>query len=121
MNKFSVGVNPTAATETTVFEVPDHQKIVIHQIMMSNHTGNNKTGSLWWQHTHAGSPPVVHDVYIVDDKVFTTAELLNLNDIELVLRQGDTLKVLTEAASSFSVIITFDIFPDNAQLDNFNH
>ena len=116
MNKFSVGVNPTAATETTVFEVPANEKVVIHQIFMSNHSGNNKTGSLWWEHGHDDT----HDLYIVDDKVFTTAELLNLNDIELVLRQGDTLKVLTEAASTFSVIITFDIFPDNAQLDNFN-
>ena len=46
MNKFSVGVNPTAATETVVFEVPDHQKIVITNIFMSNHTGNNKTADL---------------------------------------------------------------------------
>jgi hypothetical protein len=116
MNKFSVGVNPTAATETTVFEVPDHQKVVIHQIMMSNHSGNNKTADLWWEHGHDAS----HDLYITDDKVFTTSELLNLNQIELVMRQGDKLKVLTEAGSNFSVIITFDIFPDNAQLDNFN-
>jgi hypothetical protein len=116
MNKFSVGVNPTAATETTVFEVPANEKVVIHQIFMSNHSGNNKTGSLWWEHGHDDT----HDLYIVDDKVFTTAELLNLNDIELVLRQGDTLKVLTEAASTFSVIITFDLFPDNAQISGFN-
>jgi hypothetical protein len=116
MNKFSVGVNPTAATETTVFEVPANEKVVIHQIFMSNHSGNNKTGSLWWEHGHDDT----HDLYIVDDKVFTSTELLNLNQIELVMREGDKLKVQTEAASSFSVIITFDLFPDNAQISGFN-
>jgi len=116
MNKFSVGVTPTAATETVVFEVPDHQKILITNIFISNHSGNNKTADLWWEHGHDAS----HDLYLVDDKTFAVGDLYNLNQIELVMREGDKLKVLTEAASHFSVIVTFDIFPDNAQLDNFN-
>ena len=116
MNKFSVGVNPTAGTETVVFEVPDHQKILITNIFMSNHTGNNKVADLWWEHGHDDT----HDLYLVDDRDFAQGDLYNLNQIELVMRQGDKLKVLTQADSHFSVIVTFDIFPDNAQLDNFN-
>jgi hypothetical protein len=116
MNKFSVGVTPTAATETVVFEVPDHQKIVITNIFISNHSGQNKTADLWWEHGHDAS----HDLYLIDNRAFAEGDLYNLNQIEIVMREGDKLKVLTQSDSSFSVIITFDIYPDNAQLNNFN-
>lgn len=116
MNKFSVGIHPTAATETTVFTVPDNQVAIVHMIMLSNHSGNNKTATLWWEHGHDAT----HDIYIIDGKTFSLAELLNLNEIELVMRGGDKIKVETEAGSDFSVIVTFDLFPDNNITNNFN-
>ena len=116
MNKFSIGTHPLANTEETIITVPTGQVAIVHMIMMSNHTGNNKLGSLWWEHGHDAT----HDIYIVDDKNFTSAELLNLSDIELVMREGDKLKVMTEAGSDFSIIVTFDLFPDNTVTSNFN-
>lgn len=116
MNKFSIGLHPTATVENTILTVPKNQVAIVHMIMMSNHTGNNKTGSLWWEHGHDAT----HDIYIVDDKTFTSAELLNLSEIELVMREDDKIKVTTEAGSDFSVIVTFDLFPDNAVTSNFN-
>jgi hypothetical protein len=118
MNKFSVGVHPTANTETTIITVPKNQKIIITNILVTSHSGsgNNKTADLWWEHGHDAS----HDIYLFNDKNFAHADTYILSDINLVIREDDKIKCLTEAGSTFSYIITFELHPDNAQTDDFN-
>ncbi len=118
MNKFSVGVHPTAATETTIITVPKQQKIIVTNIIVTNHTGsgNNREADLWWEHGHDAT----HDIYLFNDKNFAHADTYILNDINLVMREDGKLKCLTEAGSIFSYIITFELHADNAQTDNFN-
>ena len=117
MNKFSVGVHPTAATETTIITVPKQQKIIITNVLVTNHTGanDNSDASLWWEHGHDDT----HDIYLFFDKEFPHADTYVLNDINMVLREDDKLKCITDAGSTFSYIITFELHPDNAQTDNF--
>lgn len=118
MNKFSVGVHPTAATETTIITVPKQQKIIITNILVTNHSGsgNNRDANLWWEHGHDNT----HDVYLFNDKNFAHADTYILNDINLVMKEEDKLKCLTDSGSIFSFIITFELVNDNLQTDNFN-
>jgi len=113
-----MGIHPTAATETELVVVPKNQKIIITNILVTSHSGsgNNKTADLWWEHGHDTS----HDIYLFNDKNFAHADTYILNDINLVIREDDKIKCLTEAGSTFSYIITFELHPDNAQTDNFN-
>ena len=118
MNKFSVGIHPTADTETVVLTVPKQQKLIITNILVTSHSGsgNNKTADLWWEHGHDDS----HDIYLFNDKNFSHADTYVLNDINLVLGEDDKLKCLTEASSTFSYIVTFELHPDNNITNNFN-
>jgi hypothetical protein len=107
MNKYSIGVTITPATETTLLTVPTGYCAVVSLAFISNHSGNNKTFSMWWEHSH----DVGHEIYIIDGKTFTLSEFLQFSGAEIVLQEGDTLKVLTQSGSDFSVIITFELVP----------
>jgi hypothetical protein len=83
MAKFSVGIHPTAATETTVLTVPSKHIAIVSLVYLTNHSGNNKTCDLYWEHAH----DTAHDIYLVDGRVFTTTEILSLDQIEIVLQE----------------------------------
>jgi hypothetical protein len=116
MAKFSVGIHPTAATETTVLTVPSKHIAIVSLVYLTNHSGNNKTCDLYWEHAH----DTAHDIYLVDGRVFTTTEILSLDQIEIVLQENDKIKIITEAGSDFSVIVTFDLQLAPATTFNFN-
>ena len=116
MPKFSCGLHPTANTETTVLTVPSKHIAIVSLVYLSNHTGNNKTCELYWEHAHN----TAHDIYLVDGKSFATTEILSLDQIEIVMQENDKIKVKTEAGSDFSVIVTFDLQLAPATTFNFN-
>ena len=115
MNKYSVGLHLAEGTRQ-IFMVPEKHVAIVNTIMLSNHSGNNKTATIWWEHGHDAS----HDIYIVDGKTFELSELFVLKEIQLVMREGDKIKTETEAGSDFSLIVTFDLFPDNSVTNNFD-
>ena len=101
----SVGKNLTANTKTTVFTVPTRNiaKWVLAHI--GNHTGNNKSVSLWWYDSSENIEVVVIDGYNLDARKFI--EFGNGNYI--VLDEGDEIRVTSETGSSMSIIITVEL------------
>jgi hypothetical protein len=113
--KHSVGITLPAATTTTVFTVPNGYVAEVDMLFISNHSGNNKTVSAYWQHAHDPS----HQIYIIDGYPLATKGFVQFSDGSVVFQQGDSLKVTPEADSDMSVIVTFDLRKE-AQILTFN-
>lgn len=102
--KHSVGKVITPATLTELFKVPAGYKAEISTLFASNHTGNNKTITIYWQHAH----DITHKIYIVFGYVISANNYLQFSD-SMVIQSGDSIQVLTDVGSEMSVIASFDL------------
>lgn len=102
--KHSVGKVITPDTLTELFKVPAGYKAEVSTLFASNHQGNNKTITLYWQHAH----DITHKIYIVTDYVINANNYLQFSD-SMIIQSGDSIQVLTEAGSEISVIASFDL------------
>ena len=109
--KHSVGKVIQPATLTELFKVPAGYKAEVSTLFASNHTGNNKTITLYWQHAH----DINHKIYIVTAYVINANNYLKFSD-SMVMQSGDSIQVLTEAGSEMSVIASFDLRKEQAVL-----
>ena len=109
--KHSVGKVIAAATLTELFKVPAGYKAEVSTLFASNHTGNNKFITLYWQHAH----DITHKIYVVFDYVLSANNYLKFSD-SMVMQSGDSIQVLTEAGSEMSVIASFDLRKEQAVL-----
>jgi hypothetical protein len=109
--KHSVGKVIQPATLTELFKVPAGYKAEVSTLFASNHTGNNKFITLYWQHAH----DINHKIYIVTDYVINANNYLQFSD-SMVMQSGDSIQVLTEAGSDMSVIASFDLRKEQAVL-----
>ena len=102
--KHSVGKVITPATLTELFKVPAGYKAEVSTLFASNHQGNNKFITLYWQHAH----DITHKIYIVTGFIINANDYLKFSD-SMVMQSGDSIQVLTEAGSEMSVIASFDL------------
>jgi hypothetical protein len=102
--KHSVGKVITPDTLTELFKVPAGYKAEVSTLFASNHQGNNKFITLYWQHAH----DITHKIYIVTGFVINANDYLKFSD-SMVMQSGDSIQVLTEAGSEMSVIASFDL------------
>jgi hypothetical protein len=109
--KHSVGKVIQPATLTELFKVPAGYKAEVSTLFASNHTGNNKFITLYWQHAH----DINHKIYIVTAYVINANNYLQFSD-SMVMQSGDSIQVLTETASDMSVIASFDLRKEQAVL-----
>jgi hypothetical protein len=109
--KHSVGKVIQPATLTELFKVPAGYKAEVSTLFASNHTGNNKFITLYWQHAH----DINHKIYIVTAYVINANNYLKFSD-SMVMQSGDSIQVLTEAGSDMSVIASFDLRKEQAVL-----
>jgi hypothetical protein len=109
--KHSVGKVIQPATLTELFKVPAGYKAEVSTLFASNHTGNNKFITLYWQHAH----DINHKIYIVTAYVINANNYLKFSD-SMVMQSGDSIQVLTETASDMSVIASFDLRKEQAVL-----
>ena len=109
--KHSVGKVIVPATLTELFKVPSGYKAEVSTLFASNHTGNNKFITLYWQHAH----DINHKIYIVTAYVINANNYLKFSD-SMVMQSGDSIQVLTEAGSEMSVIASFDLKKEQAVL-----
>ena len=109
--KHTVGKVIQPATLTELFKVPAGYKAEVSTLFASNHTGNNKFITLYWQHAH----DINHKIYIVTAYVINANNYLKFSD-SMVMQSGDSIQVLTEAASEMSVIASFDLRKEQAVL-----
>jgi hypothetical protein len=101
----SVGVNPTAATLTTVYTVPTGYYAKFTVMYIHNTGGNTKHITVQWYDASASSTLDILTAYNL-----TTKQYLQFDGTAyIVLEEGDRLQITTEASSTFSFIATFEV------------
>ena len=105
MRPVSVGVEPTAATLTTVYTVPTGYYAKFTVMYIHNTGGSTKHITVQWYDASAATT-----LDILTSYNLTSKEYLEFNGVAyIVLEEGDRLQLTTEAASSFSFIATFEV------------
>jgi hypothetical protein len=101
----SVGINPTAATLTTVFTVPTGYYAKFTVMYIHNTGGSTKHITVQW---YDASTATTLDILTAYD--FTSKTYLQFDgNAYIVLEEGDKIQITTQSASSFSFIATFEI------------
>ena len=108
--KHSVGKLLTAGAANTLFIVPAGYKAEVFLLFISNHTGNNKTISAYWQHAHDAA----HQIIIIDGYPLAATEFLKFDGSTIVMQSGDSIVLTPEAGSNMSAIVTFDLYKEAA-------
>ena len=104
MRPISVGVNPTAATLTTVYTVPTGYYAKFTVMYIHNTGGSTKHITVQWNDASAATS---YDILTAYD--FTSKQYLQFDGAAyIVLEEGDRLQITTQSASSFSFIATFE-------------
>ncbi len=105
MRPVSVGINPTAATLTTVYTVPTGYYAKFTVMYIHNTGGSTKNITVQW---YDASTATTLD--ILTSYPLTSKEYLEFNGVAyIVLEEGDRIQLTTEAGSSFSFIATFEV------------
>ena len=105
MRPVSVGINPTAATLTTVYTVPTGYYAKFTVMYIHNTGGNTKSITVQWYDSSTTTTLDILTAYPLASK-----EYLEFNGVAyMVLEEGDRIQITTEAASSFSFIATFEV------------
>ena len=105
----TVGKVIQPATLTELFKVPAGYKAKVSTLFASNRQGNNKTISIYWQHAH----DIDHKIYIITEYVLNANDYVQFSD-SMVMQSGDSIQVLTEAASLMNVMASFDLYKEAA-------
>jgi hypothetical protein len=103
--KHSIGIDIPANTLTEVFTVPNGYVADVEMLFVSNNGTGNANASVYWQHEHDSD----HKIYILKDKTISAKEFLQFSNGSVVFKSGDSMQVLTAAASTFALIVTFDL------------
>ena len=106
MRSISVGHNLTPGSKTTVYTVPTGYYAKWNLCFISNHTGNNKTVSVWWYDSSANAEITVIDAY----QLATTQYLRFDGGAYVVLEEGDQVRITPEALSAMSSTNTFELY-----------
>jgi hypothetical protein len=101
----SVGINPTAATLTTVYIVPTGYYAKFTVMYIHNTGGSTKHITVQW---YDASTATTLDILTNYD--FTSKQYLQFDgNAYIVLEEGDRIQITTQSASSFSFIATFEV------------
>jgi len=101
----SVGKNLTANVKTTVFTVPTRNMAKWTLAHISNHTGSNKSVSLWWYDSSENTEIVIIDGYNLDARKYVQFN----GGAYVVLDEGDEIRVQSETGSSMSIIVSMEL------------
>ena len=104
MREISVGLNLTAGTLTTVYTVPTGYYAKWNLMYLFNNSGSTKAISAYW--TDVSQPA---DIYVINGSVNSKEYVRMDGGAYVVLEEGDTVKMISEAGSSFSTICTFEL------------
>ena len=104
MRALSVGVNPTAAVDTTVYTCPTGYYAKFTVMYIHNTGGSTKHITVQWYDASAATT-----IDILTQYNFTAKNYLQFDgSAYIVFEEGDQLKITTESGSSFSFIATFE-------------
>jgi hypothetical protein len=105
MREISVGLNLVADTLTTVYTVPTGYYAKWNLLYLFNGTGSTKHCTVYWTDASAST-----NIYVLNQNTVSAKEYLRIDGgAYVVLEEGDTIKMQSEAGSSFSAICTFEV------------
>jgi hypothetical protein len=105
MREVSVGLNLAADTLTTVYTVPVGYYAKWNLMYVFNGSGSTKHFTAYWTDASASA-----DIYVLNQNSVNSKEYLRIDGgAYVVLEEGDTIKVRSEAGSTFSIICTFEV------------
>lgn len=102
---FSVGVNLTANTLTTIYTVPTGYSAKWNLMYLFNNSGSTKSISAYWHDSSASA-----DIYVHNGTISSGSYVRQDGGAYVVLEEGDMIKMTSEAGSTFSTICTFELF-----------
>ena len=104
MRALSVGVNPTAAVDTTVYTCPTGYYAKFTVMYIHNTGGSTKHITVQWFDASANTT-----LDILTQYDFTSKNYLQFDgNAYIVFEEGDKLKITTQSGSTFSFIATFE-------------
>lgn len=104
MREISVGLNLTADTLTTVYTVPTGYYAKWNLMYLFNNSGSTKTIAAYWRDASQSA-----DIYVYN-KAVAHADFVRMDGgAYVVLEEGDSVKMQSEAGSTFSTICTFEL------------
>jgi len=101
----SVGKNLTANTLTTMFTVPTRNIAKWTLAHISNHTGGDKSVSLWWYDSSENTEVVIIDGYNLDARKYVQFN----GGAYIVLDEGDEIRVQSETGSAMSITVSMEL------------
>ena len=105
MRPVSVGINPTAATLTTVYTVPTGYYAKFTVMYIHNTGGSTKHITVQWYDASSASTLDILTEYDFTSKLYLQFD----GNAYIVLEEGDRIQITTQTASSFSFIATFEV------------
>jgi hypothetical protein len=109
MRELSVGKNLTANVANTMYTVPKGCKGIVTLLFVANGSGNTQSFSAAW-HDYSENT----NVTIAASKSLGAGEYVQFSDGRVVLDEYDYLYVTPAAGSTFSAIVTFEIYQNTA-------
>ena len=104
MREVSVGLNLTAATETTIYTVPVGYYAKWNLTHIDNGSSSSKHITVVWRDVSAGT-----DIYLLNQYTISTKDFKQIDgNSYFVLEEGDTVKATSETGSTISIICTFE-------------
>ena len=104
MRELSVGKNLTAATLTTVYTVPTGYYAKWNLMYLFNNSGSTKSIAVYWTDSSESA-----DIYVHNSTIAGGGYVRMDGGAYVILEEGDTVKMLSEAGSTFSTICTFEL------------
>jgi hypothetical protein len=101
----SVGINPTAATLTTVYTVPTGYYAKFTVMYIHNTGGSTKHITVQWYDASTATTLDILTNYDLTSKQYLQFD----GNAYIVLEEGDRIQITTQSASSFSFIATFEV------------
>ena len=104
MRAVSVGKNLTAATLTTVYTVPTGYTAKWNLMYVFNNSGSTKTCAAYWRDASAST-----NIYVLNGSIANGDYVRQDGGAYVVLEEGDSVMMQSEAGSTFSTICTFEL------------
>lgn len=104
MREISVGLNLVANTPTTVYTVPTGYYAKWNLMYLFNNSGSTKAIAVYWRDV---SQPA--DIYVQNGTIAHASFVRMDGGAYVVLEEGDTVVMQSEAGSTFSTICTFEL------------
>jgi hypothetical protein len=101
----SVGINLAAATPTTIYTVPLGYFAKWTLMYLFNNSGSTKSISAYWRDSSASA-----DIHVHKGTIAAGGYVRMDGGAYVVMEEGDTVVMTSEAGSSFSTICTFELY-----------